>query len=95
MAVNVFDLNSKRIQMTLAIKLYQLKREDMPSLTYDVLEDYCYKSLWKMKQPTSLANAVDQILAIPASDLVRYMAQRAIVDGAKMNLSEFADVIGG
>ena len=53
------------------------------------------ESLWKKGVPKSLHEAADEILSISARDIVRFLSAKAIIDGSKENLEDFADLIGG
>ena len=53
------------------------------------------ESLWKKALPGSLHQAADEILSVSASDIVRFLSMRAVRDGARSNLEDFSDVIGG
>lgn len=91
----VFDTNNVSVQMILVLKLQQLNRESLPSLTYETLEQYLEHTLWRKNKPLSLHIAADDVMSIQPSDLVRYMSKRAILDGANSKLDDFSDVIGG
>ncbi|MCR4950163.1 MAG: post-transcriptional regulator [Solobacterium sp.] len=90
-----FDVNNTFVQLTMVLKLQQLQRSELPSLRYDILEDYVAQELWKNDTPYSLHQAADDILSVTASQIVRYLSRQAVIDGAKMNLEDFKDVIGG
>lgn len=90
-----FDVNNTSVQMLLVLKLQQLKRESMPSLTYKNLEDYLSKMRWKRKRPTSLHQAADEVMSIRAEHIVRYLTHQAIVEGSQESLADFQDLIGG
>ncbi len=90
-----FTIDDTEIQMTMVVKLHQLQRESLPSLTYQNLEDYLHMSKWRSRNPRSLHTAVDDIMHITASEIVKFLSRQAIVDGAQMNLDDFADLIGG
>lgn len=90
----VYDIENKLVQMTMVVKLQQLRRESI-SIDYHMLEDYVSECLWKMKAPRSISTAVNQILSVKGDDIVRYLAKRAVTDSGKLGLDDFADVIGG
>ncbi len=90
-----FDINNTQVQMILVVKLQQLQREVLPTLTYRCLEEYVSEKLWKDKLPSSLHDAADQILRVTADDIVHYMSRKALFEGRRGKLSDFADVIGG
>ncbi len=90
-----FDVNNTQIQMVMVIKLNQLKRVSLPTLTYGNLEDFLMEKLWVKSFPKSLHEATDEILHIEANDIVKFLSKKAIQDGSRMKLSDFSDVIGG
>lgn len=90
-----FDVNHTLVQLTMVLKLQQLKRGELSSLSYGNLEDFLMESLWKKNTPNSLHEAADDVLSVSASDIVRFLSMRAVVDGSKQNLEDFTDVIGG
>ncbi len=90
-----FDIDNTHVQMTLVLKLQQLRRDELPTLTYDQLEDYFMLYLWKNGCPTTLHRAANDILNTPASEVVKFLSRRAVIDGAHQNLEEFEDIIGG
>ncbi len=95
MSVEKFDVNHRLVQLTMTLKLQKLQRTELPTLTYGNLEDFLMGSLWKKGTPKSLHKAADEILSVSASDIVRFLSKMAVVDGAKQNLEDFSDVIGG
>ncbi|MBR3363694.1 MAG: hypothetical protein IKG53_02340 [Solobacterium sp.] len=90
-----FDINNTLVQLTMVIKLQQLKRNGLPSLNYGNLEDYLAGSLWKKSVPLTLHDAANEILSVPADDIVRFMSSRAVIDGAHQSIEDFSDIIGG
>ena len=95
MSAECFDTENSLIQLTMILKMQKLKRGPLPSLSYENLEDFLNQSLWRNGAPSSLHEAVDQVLSIEVSDIVRFLSRRAIVDGSKADLKDFTDVIGG
>ena len=89
------DLKNKQIQLTLMLKLQQLQREQLPGLNYKNLEDVMQKLVWKRNQPKTLHEAVNDILALSADQIVRFLSKQAIIEGYHQELSEFSDLIGG
>ena len=90
-----YDINNTLVQLTMVLKLQQLRREKIPSLNYGNLEDYLEYGLWKRKTPESLHAAADAVMGIKADDVIRFLSKRAVIDGAKQQLDDFTDIIGG
>ncbi len=89
------SLDNRQIQLTVVLKLQQLRREAIPSLTYQNIEDTLKYWKWRKKMPRTLHEAVNDILSLTADEIVQLLSQRAIVDGYRQSLSDFQDLIGG
>ncbi|MDO4414844.1 MAG: post-transcriptional regulator [Erysipelotrichaceae bacterium] len=95
MSSEKFDTLNTLIQLTMVLKLQQLKRNGLPSLRYSNLEEYINEKLWVNQLPQSLHQAADEILAVNNQDVVRFLAKKAITEGATQKLEDFSDIIGG
>ena len=95
MAQSKYDVNNTQVQMTMVLKLQQLRRDELPTLNYDQLEDYLMNCLWKNGCPMTLHRAANDILNTPGNRIVQYLQTRAVIDGAHQNIDEFSDLIGG
>lgn len=91
----VFDTSNKMVQMMMILKMQKLISEELPTLRYEDLESFLKHSLWKEHQPVSLSEAADQILHISAKNIVQFMAMEAMTEGAKSDLNDFSDILGG
>ncbi|MBQ9048744.1 MAG: hypothetical protein IJ120_12680 [Solobacterium sp.] len=90
-----YDTMNTEVQMTMVVKLHQLQRENLSTLTYRNLEDYLNESLWKAELPTSLHAAVNDILSVTANDIVKFLSRQAMTRGGRETLEDFSDLIGG
>lgn len=90
-----FDVDNTEVQMIMVIKLQQLKRESLNSLTYQSLESYLSEDLFRKNPPRSLHEAAAEIISVRADDLVKFLARKALEDGKRQSLSDFSDLIGG
>lgn len=90
-----FDILNTEVQMTMVVKLHQLQRESLPHLSYRNLEDYLTERVWKKGNPKSLHVAVNDIMSVSASDIVKFLSRQAIQSGSQKSLEDFADLIGG
>ena len=93
--MEVFDVHNMYVQLTMVIKIQQLQRESLSSLTYKNLEDYLSHVLWKSSLPGSLHEAADQILSVKGEQIVRFLTSQAIKEGSRDRLDDFSDLIGG
>lgn len=90
-----FDTTNTEVQMTMVIKLHQIQRESLSALVYQNIEDYLNERLWKQKTPRTLNVAVNDVMSITASDLVKFLSQQAIIKGHSESLADYADLFGG
>ncbi len=90
-----YGIDNTQVQMIMVIKLQQLQRDVLHTLTYQNLEQYLSEKLWKVSLPDSLHKAADDILNVTAGDIVKFLSRQAIIEGSQQNLSEFSDLIGG
>ena len=94
MRYEVFDWNNRLVQLTMVIKLQKIQRNGLPNAVYDYLEEYLKEDLWTDKTPHSLHEAVNDVMSIEIRDIVIYLAKRAVQDGSRLRLEDFADIIG-
>lgn len=91
----LFDTTNTEVQMTMVVKLHQLQRESLATLTYQNLDEYLSQGLWKKRVPRSLHTAVNDVMSVTGSDVVKFMARQAIIQGSSGNLADYVDLIGG
>lgn len=87
------DINNKQIQLSIVLKLHELQRNDLDSLTYENIEDYLKLFVWKKGFPNSLHEAVNDILSVTADQVVKFLSKQAIIDGYYKPLSDFKDLL--
>ncbi len=92
MKKEIFDVNHPKVQLALVLKLQQLKRTQISTLTYNDLEDYLALVILKKETCDSLSQAVDLIWKIEAKDIIRFLSNQVIRDSAKKNLLDFAKI---
>ena len=90
-----FDIENIQVQMMMVIKLQQLKRESLNSLTYQSLETYLSEDLFRKHPPRSLHEAASAVISVQAEDVVRFLARKALEEGKYQSLSDYTDLIGG
>lgn len=90
-----YDVNNTQVQLTMVIKLQQLRRTSLHTLRYQDLEKYLSQHLWKRRLPVSLHEAVNQVMSVTADDMIRFFALEAIKDGSRNQLKDYTDLIGG
>jgi len=87
--------NQRQLQLTIALRLNMIQRQSLPQLTYTQIEETLLKWKWKNRRPTSLHEAVNDVLSLSADEIVAYLSTQAVVEGQKKSISEFEDLIGG
>ncbi len=87
------DNRSSTIRILLMLKLSQLQREELPTLTYVNLLDYLFKMHWKNDFPETLNEICSDVLSIKASDIVAYLSYQALVDGKNSSLDDFSELL--
>ena len=90
-----YDTTNTEVQMAMVVKLHQLQREALSTLTYQNLEDYLSHVIWKNKVPKALHVAVNDVMSVMGSDLVKYLSRQAIISSRDKSLEDFSDLIGG
>ena len=90
-----FDTKNTEVQMIMVIKLHQLQRETLSTLTYSCLESYLCEELWKKSSPRSLHEAAEDVISVNGNELVKFLARKAVMDSKDASLSDFSDLIGG
>lgn len=85
----------QQLRLTIALKLGQLQREGLRQLTYVQVEETLSKWTWRKHRPLSLSEAVNDVLSLTGEEIVAYLSKQAIIDGHKLTISEFEDIIGG
>ena len=90
-----FDTTNTEVQMIMVIRLHQMQRETLSTLTYGCLESYLCDELWKKTSPRSLHEAAEDIFSVDGNELVKFLARKAVLDSKQASLSDFSDLIGG
>lgn len=83
--------NDHYIKMLLALKLNQLKREDITSLTLDDLQSSLY-SMCVKKKVEQYHQVVDVIMNTSSQDLIAHSFMQARIDSQKMTIKDFSDM---
>ena len=85
----------QQLRLTIALKLGQLQREGLKQLDYAQVEETLQKWKWRKHRPSSLSEAVNDVLSLSVEEIVAFLSKQAIIDGQKLTISEFEDIIGG
>lgn len=84
------EFDEKYIQLAIALKSNELRRE-LSSLTYEHVEGALQES-WKLKKPASIHEALNDINALSAGEVVAFLSTQAVILGSRMKLNDFEDM---
>ncbi|TFG82330.1 MAG: hypothetical protein E4G74_02840 [Erysipelotrichales bacterium] len=87
--------DQQQLSLTIALKLGQLQREGLKQLNFQQVEETLLKWKWKKHRPITLSEAVNDVLSISGEEVVAFLSRQAIIEGQKLTISEFEDIIGG
>lgn len=85
--------NNSHIKTLVIIKLHQLQREELSTLTYQNLLDYLFMKKWKDFLPETLNDIASDVMNIKAQDVVSFLSFQAIVEGKNNDLDDYSDLI--
>lgn len=88
------EIKDKYIKLAIALKTDELKREQLSSLTYQHVESALIGK-WRFERVHNLHEAIDDVLHLSANDVVAYLSTQAVIQGSKMKINDFEDLIGG
>lgn len=88
-------VHSDIIKMMIFLKINQLKREQLDSLTYTHIVKVLFYIIWDCKLPNTIHEAVDDIMKLEAKDVVTALHTLAMIEGSKMSLDKIDSILGG
>lgn len=88
-------INIKQLQLAIYLRLGQLKREQLATLTYQNMIDTLFDNVWKDKYPESLSDAVADIMNLDVDKIVAYLSNKAIIESKDHHLDEYSDLMKG
>lgn len=88
-------VHSDIIKMMIFLKINQLKREQLDSLTYTHIVNVLFYIIWDRKLPNTIHEAVDDIMKLEAKDVVTALHTLAMIEGSKMTLDKIDSILGG
>lgn len=86
-------MQDKYIKLTIALKLNQMKRTQLSSLTYDHVESTLMQQ-WSLQMPSSIHDAINQIMKLHANDVVASLSMQ-VMTKSKANIQDFEDLFKG
>lgn len=88
-------INNHEIKLAVLLKTEKLKRESMVNLSYEHVYKTLNEFIWKDNAPTSLHQAVNDIMNLDISTVVGYLSVDAIKRGATMRPEQLEDILKG
>ena len=85
------EIKDKNIKLAIALKVHELQRTQLSSLTYQHVES-TLMDRWKLRKPDSLQDAVNDIMHLTAGEVVAFLSSQAIIMGSRMKLNDFDDL---
>lgn len=86
------EIHDKYIALAIALKTNELKRTELSSLTYELVES-ALLAKWNLKKPNTMEQAIDDIVHLNANEAVAYLSTNAMIAGSKMKIDEFDDLL--
>lgn len=86
---------SDDIKLAIYLKINQLKRDNLSSLTYNHLLKVLFHCVWDRKKPTSIHEAVNDIMRLNANDIVISLHTLAMIEGSTMGVEKIDEILGG
>lgn len=93
--MNDFFLMTEQIELTISLKLGMIQKNSLPNLSYEQLKQALLAMKWKAGMPAQLHDIIDDIMSINEDEIVAYLAKRAVIEGRKKSLADFAYMVGG
>lgn len=93
--MNNFFLMNEEIELTIALKLGMIQKNSLPNLSYEQFKLALVAIKWKAGMPTKLHDIIQDIMSCKEDEIVAYLAKKALIDGRKKSLADFAYMVGG
>lgn len=87
--------NREDITYALMMRLNMLRRKELPHLSFQELMYAMVKGKWKSQVPAHSSVAISDIMETTAEEIVTILTRFALVEGGRMDISEFNDLLGG
>lgn len=88
-------VHSDEVKLAIYLKINQLKREQLHSLSYTHVLNVLFFYIWNKKLPNSIHKAIDDIMNLNANDVIVALHTLAMVEGSKMEVDRIDDLLGG
>ena len=88
-------IRSEIIRLTIYLKINQLRREHLSSLTYSHIMNVLFYFEWSKKIPSTIHEAVNDIMKLEAKDIVSTLHTLAMIKGSQMSLDNINEFLGG
>lgn len=88
-------IQNDQIRLAAYLKISQLKREQLNTLKYTHIMNVLFHYKWRDKLPLTMNAAIDDIMSLTASEVVKILHLLAIVDASSMKLDDIETILGG
>ena len=86
---------SDDVKLAIYLKINQLKRDNLSSLTYSHLLKVLFHCIWDRRKPSSIHEAVNDIMKLNANDVVISLHTLAMIEGSSMGVEKIEEFLGG
>jgi hypothetical protein len=86
---------NQQIQLSIALKLGQIQKENLPNLSYAQFEEALCHIKWSEGLPEKLHAIIQDIFECNGQEIMAYLTNQAIIEGKKKTLADFESLIGG
>lgn len=86
---------SDDVKLAIYLKINQLKRENLSSLTYNHLLKVLFNCVWDRKKPNTIHEAVNDIMKLNANEVVISLHTLAMIEGSTMSVDKIDEILGG
>lgn len=82
----------EQLELSLALRLSMIQKEGLPNLSFDQLKYALMTLKWKQGIPNRLHDIIHDVFSIEVSEIVAVLSNKAIRDGYKAELEEYASL---
>ncbi|MFV0382205.1 MAG: post-transcriptional regulator [Breznakia sp.] len=87
--------DNRYIVLALHLKTNQLQREHLQSIHYQQVSNTMINFIWCGKTFISMNRAINDIVHLKIQDVVSYLANEAIIQGARMKFDNVENILKG
>lgn len=88
-------IRSDEIRLAIYLKLSQLRREKLNTLTYNHILSVLFHQVWNRKLPSSIHIAIRDIMNLKVEEIVMSLHTLAIMQGAQADVEKIDEILKG